>query len=116
MNKLLDEGKYWLDRGRWIVIFPEGTRGRDGKLQRFRRAGSQALLEAADELPVVPVAIDGSWRLLGSNLLPVPFGTNVRIRFGDPIARSPEDATKVSEAAREWIDATLTEFQAPAHR
>lgn len=99
-----------------VVIFPEGTRSRDGKLQKFRRAGSQALLEAADQLPVVPVAIDGSWRLLENNLFPVPFGTSVRIRFGDPIGRSPGDATDVARKAESWIDAALREFQSESIR
>jgi 1-acyl-sn-glycerol-3-phosphate acyltransferase len=90
-----------------VVIFPEGTRSRDGTLGEFRRAGSEALLNAADRLPVVPAAIDGSWKLLRNNLLPVPFRTRVRIRFGDPIARQAGDAADVAEEARTWIAATL---------
>ena len=36
----------------------------------------------------VPVTIDGSWKLLAHNLLPLPFGTRVRLRIGDPIERT----------------------------
>lgn len=94
-----------------VAIFPEGTRSRDGRLQRFKRAGSRALLEGADELPVVPVAVDGAWRLLRHNLRPVPFGTTVRIRFGDPITRQPGDAAVVAKQAESWIGATLDGWQ-----
>ncbi len=94
-----------------VAIFPEGTRSRDGRLQKFRRAGSRALLEGADQLPVVPVAVDGAWKLLRHNLKPVPFGTTVTVRFGDPIDRTPGDAAEVAARAERWIAATLDEWQ-----
>lgn len=47
-----------------IVVFPEGTRSRDGKLQRFKKGGF--LLAAQAGKPVVPVTINGSGRLLPS--------------------------------------------------
>ncbi|NNC91871.1 MAG: 1-acyl-sn-glycerol-3-phosphate acyltransferase [Acidimicrobiia bacterium] len=94
-----------------VVIFPEGTRSRDGRLKTFRRAGSRAFLEGADQLPVVPVAVDGAWKLLRYNLKPVPFGTTVRVKFGDPIPRTPGDADAASAQAEAWIAATLDEWQ-----
>lgn len=93
-----------------VAIFPEGTRSRDGRLKTFRRAGSRALLEGADQLSVVPVAVDGAWKLLRHNLKPVPFGTTVMIRFGDPIPRTPGDADEVAAKAEAWIAATLNEW------
>ena len=100
-------------RGVSVVIFPEGTRSRDGELQTFKPAGTRVMLEAADRLPVVPVAIDGSWRLLAHNLLPVPFRAQVRIRFGEPIQRAAGDAAQVMEEARSWIEATLASWREP---
>jgi 1-acyl-sn-glycerol-3-phosphate acyltransferase len=94
-----------------VAIFPEGTRSRDGRLKTFRRAGSQALLEGADQLPVIPVVVDGAWKLLRHNLKPVPFGTRVRVKFGDPIPRAPGDAGEVAARAEAWIAATLDEWQ-----
>jgi 1-acyl-sn-glycerol-3-phosphate acyltransferase len=95
-----------------VVIFPEGTRSRDGELGAFKRSGSEALLREADELPVVPMAVDGAWKLLRYNMKPVPFGTTVRVRFGDPIARTPGDAQMMIEYAERFIAATLEEWRA----
>jgi 1-acyl-sn-glycerol-3-phosphate acyltransferase len=91
-----------------VVIFPEGTRSKDGSLGEFKPAGSQALLRAADRLPVVPTAIDGSWRL--HRLWPAPIGQRVRVRFGAPIPRSKGDEKDLTEAAHAFIAATLAEW------
>lgn len=97
------------DRNVSVVIFPEGTRSRDGSLGEFKPAGSLALLRAANRLPVVPTAIDGSWRL--SQLWPAPVGQRVRIRFGQPIERSPGDEKELTEQAYRFIRATLEEWE-----
>jgi 1-acyl-sn-glycerol-3-phosphate acyltransferase len=94
------------------VIYPEGTRSRAGELKPFKPAGTLALLEAAPTLPVVPVAIDESWRLLGHDLMPVPFGLRIRVRFGAPIARSAdEDRAAILERARAEIESTLLRWR-----
>ena len=101
------------ERGVSAVIYPEGTRARDGKLGRFRPTGTLVLLEAAPNTPVVPVMIDESWRLLQHNLLPVPFGTRIRVKIGDPIERHPgEDPKVLLRTARETIQETIEEWRA----
>lgn len=95
-------------RGVSAMLYPEGTRARAGRLAPFRPAGALALFRAAPEVPVVPVAIDESWKLLQHNLLPVPFGTHIRLRVGDPIERSPdEDPKAILEQCRQEIAKTL---------
>jgi 1-acyl-sn-glycerol-3-phosphate acyltransferase len=96
------------------VIYPEGTRSRDGTLGSFKPGGTITLLEAAPDLPVVPTTIDGSWKLLRYNLLPVPFGVGVRVRFDDPIARSPElTAQEILDRAHAAIEANLAGWRRP---
>jgi 1-acyl-sn-glycerol-3-phosphate acyltransferase len=95
-----------------VVIFPEGTRSRDGRLKSFRAGGLGELLAAAPSLPVVPVTIDGAWELLRYKLFPVPFGTTVRVRFSDPLPRAEsDDAGTVLAAARSVIEETLAEWR-----
>ncbi len=94
------------------MIFPEGTRAREGELGAFKPAGTLALLEEAPTTAVVPVAIDESWRLLRHNYLPVPFGTRVRVWIGDPIERRPEqDGAAVLAEVRTRIGATLDRWR-----
>jgi len=94
------------------MIFPEGTRARRGALGKFRPAGLLALLDAAPETPVVPVAIDESWRLLRHNFLPVPWGVRVRVAIGAPIARRPgEDRLALVARVRDTIAASLERWR-----
>jgi 1-acyl-sn-glycerol-3-phosphate acyltransferase len=94
------------------VIFPEGTRARGGELGAFKPRGSVALLASAPHTPIVPVAIEESWRLMRSNFLPVPFGVHVRIRVGAPIARrSGEDHVELLGRVRELIAAELADMR-----
>jgi 1-acyl-sn-glycerol-3-phosphate acyltransferase len=100
-------------RGVSAVIYPEGTRSRGGQLRPFKPGGTLTLLKAAPRLAVVPATIDGSWRLLRYNLLPIPFGVTVRVRFSDPIPRtSGEDPSLLLERAHAEITATLERWRA----
>lgn len=99
-------------RGVSVVIYPEGTRSRDGQLRPFKPGGTLTLLEAAPQLAVVPATIDGSWQLLRYNLLPIPCGVSVRVRFSDPIPRTTEEeASQLLERAHGEISATLERWR-----
>ena len=105
-------GKAAEERNVAVVIFPEGTRSRDGRLKSFRSGGFTELLVAAPSLPVVPVTIDGAWKLLRYKLFPVPFGTKVRVRFSDPMSRTEdEDPAAILSRAHAAIESTLVEWR-----
>jgi len=99
-------------RGVSVVIFPEGTRARAGVLAPFRPQGTLALMAAAPDAPVVPVAIDNSWRLLQHGLRPAPFGTRVRVFIGAPMERAPgEDPGVVISSAQKQIQDVLERWR-----
>lgn len=64
------------------MVFPEGTRSRDGRLQPFKKG--PFVLAIVAQVPVVPVVILGSHEALPRGSLrprPVP----ITVRLGDPI-------------------------------
>ena len=99
--------------GSSVVIFPEGTRGRDGALAPFKPSGTLALLDEAPDAPVVPVCIDNSWRIMENGFKPVPFGIHLRMWIGDPIERRPdEDRPAILAHAEQEVRRTLERFRA----
>jgi 1-acyl-sn-glycerol-3-phosphate acyltransferase len=105
------------ERGVSAVIYPEGTRSRDGKLGPFKPAGALALLHEVPDVAVVPVAIDQSWRLLRFNLFPIVFGTRVRLRIGAPIERRrDEDRHALLLETRAWIEDALVGWRSDTGR
>ncbi|MFF3640651.1 lysophospholipid acyltransferase family protein [Streptomyces sp. NPDC002564] len=79
-----------LRAGRAVVLFPEGTRARDGELGAFHR-GALVLAQEAG-VPVVPAAIAGTDRLLPKHGRLRP--ALVRVAVGTPLPASatPEQA------------------------
>jgi 1-acyl-sn-glycerol-3-phosphate acyltransferase len=94
-----------------VVIFPEGTRSRDGRLRPFKRGGVLELMAAAPDMPLVATTIDGSWELLRNKMFPIPFGTTVRVRFGDPIDRDGIDDAVLLKQTQAEIEATLDRWR-----
>jgi 1-acyl-sn-glycerol-3-phosphate acyltransferase len=71
-----------LEAGRTIVIFPEGTRTRDGQLQRAR--SGIGLLVIKSDAQVVPVRVFGTFQAFGRHCrLPRP--RPVSVKFGRPL-------------------------------
>lgn len=70
------------DRRRSVLVFPEGTRSPDGKLQEFKEGA--ALLAIRAETPIVPVAVVGTEQVLPSKSKEIRPG-QVELRIGKPI-------------------------------
>jgi 1-acyl-sn-glycerol-3-phosphate acyltransferase len=80
--KSLGEAAQKIAAGTSVIIFPEGTRSKDGKLHDFK-AGAM-VLAIKSGVPIVPVAIRGTYEILPKGELLVTPG-KVQIRLGRPI-------------------------------
>jgi 1-acyl-sn-glycerol-3-phosphate acyltransferase len=65
-----------------ILVFPEGTRSRDGKLGSFKKSGFLTALKSG--LPIVPVSVSGARAVLGAQGMVIRRGPVVA-RVGRPI-------------------------------
>ena len=79
------------------VIFPEGTRSRDGELGAFHTGAARVILERA-HMPVLTVAIDGGKNLSTiKDLLHLRYGLVYRVAFLS-LRDTPESKTEVISA------------------
>jgi 1-acyl-sn-glycerol-3-phosphate acyltransferase len=89
--------------GTSIVVFPEGTRSRDGRIQAFKKGPFVVAQQAG--VPIIPIAISGSGRVTPSKHIAVHPGT-IRVAAGDPIdpAAFPDKETLLAEVRRRIIE------------
>ncbi len=64
LSEVVKLANYIEKHKRSAVIFPEGTRGRDGKAKPFKTTGLKLLLKNAPSALVVPISINNSWKML----------------------------------------------------
>lgn len=86
----LDKAGIVIKKGKNVIVFPEGTRQIGGKLGVFKK-GSFMLAQKAG-IPIVPIAIIGTDKILPSNSTKFSPG-NVTVKIGKPIAPSVSKET-----------------------
>jgi 1-acyl-sn-glycerol-3-phosphate acyltransferase len=87
-----------LKDGQAVVVYPEGSRSRDGRVYRPR--SGVARLAATTGVPVVPAAVAGTYAVWPTGARPRLRGGRVRIRFGPaipPPQSTPADRRRFSE-------------------
>ncbi|MEO8400542.1 MAG: lysophospholipid acyltransferase family protein [Gammaproteobacteria bacterium] len=103
MQQVISKGKKCLAAGRWILMFPEGTRIAPGKIGNYRMGGARLAVSAG--CPVIPVAHNAGRFWPKGKFLKKP-GT-IQMVIGPVIetaGRTPED---VMAEVKAWIETTI---------
>lgn len=82
------------------VIFPEGTRSKDGQVKPFAVGGVATLLKKVPNALIVPVAIKDSWKLVQYGSFPLSFGERMSWEVLEPIEpgnKALEDVVAMAE-------------------
>ena len=108
---MMEQCRSTLQRGTSIMMFPEGTRSRDGNLQRFKPGAFQLAVES--QLPVLPIVISGTGNALPKRGFVLQGKHNIGITVLDPIA--PQDFTSQDpEALAEQVREVIRAAQEPS--
>ncbi|MCB1924572.1 MAG: 1-acyl-sn-glycerol-3-phosphate acyltransferase [Gammaproteobacteria bacterium] len=101
--KVVDDGKARLTEGRYVIIFPEGTRTAPGERKRYGVGG--AVLAERSGVAVVPIAHNAGvfWRRRGVKKYP---GT-IQVKVGPPITSEGRKAAEIMRDVEEWIEAEV---------
>lgn len=103
-------GKYIEKHNRSAVIFPEGTRSRNGHPKPFKTKGLQVLIKRAPSALLVPISINNSWKMLRYGKFPYGLGNHLTFEVHEPIATNVnlEEALEATEKA---VVSGITQFK-----
>lgn len=112
VRKMLDHCHRHLARGTPVLLFPEGTRSRDGRLQRFKDGAFRLALDAG--CPVFPIVVSGTFEALPKTGLLLLKGMRARVRVLDPIsAKDHASVDSLRDATWRAMAAELPEENLP---
>jgi 1-acyl-sn-glycerol-3-phosphate acyltransferase len=106
LSQLLEQGEKRLAEGRWIVIFPEGSRMKPGVRGHYSPGG--AMLAARTGTPIIPVAQNSGLHWGRRRFVKHP-GT-IRVCIGPAIQAQDRKVREVNSEAEEWIENKMKEL------
>lgn len=93
------------------VIFPEGTRARNGALKKFHSAGANVLIENTKESIIIPVALDNSWKLACRKFGPIQRGVSIKVSILPAIENKGGNSKELINEAYSSIEQELDKIR-----
>ncbi|MGK4566658.1 lysophospholipid acyltransferase family protein [Flavobacterium sp. 3HN19-14] len=88
---------------RSAVIFPEGTRSKDGQPKEFAQSGLKILCKYAPSAYVVPITINNSWKMVKFGFFPLGLGNRLTFTVHEPIAVKDFPVEEILEKAEKAV-------------
>jgi len=109
-SALLELGNFAkrINKNTWsAVIFPEGTRSRDGRLKSFSTNGIKMILKRNPEALIVPLSINNSWKVFKYGKFPLGLFSPITIYTHEPIDCKSMDIKELLELIEEKIKSKI---------
>ena len=103
IKQLLDEGIKKLNEGKWLILFPEGTRTKPGKTHKYKIGG--ALLAEKSGFPVIPIAHNAGEFWPRHSFIKWP--GNISVVIGPAIESRGKSADEINKEVYHWIENTM---------
>jgi 1-acyl-sn-glycerol-3-phosphate acyltransferase len=95
----INKGMDRLPKAASVMVFAEGTRSADGRIQEFKKGGFMVAIMR--KIPILPVTVNGSRRIVPKGSLVVKPG-KIQVVVGDPI----DTSNYTTETVQALIDKT----------
>jgi 1-acyl-sn-glycerol-3-phosphate acyltransferase len=103
INELISKGTQKLNDGKWLILFPEGTRTAPGKTHKYKIGG--ALLAEKSGYPVIPIAHNAGEFWPRHSFIKWP-GT-ISVVIGPAIESKGRTADDINREVFDWIENTM---------
>ncbi len=111
-ESVVEQGSGRLAQGRWIIIFPEGTRVPVGRRGRYKNGGSRLAVRLG--VPVVPIAHNAGECWPRNSFVKTP--GLVTVSIGAPIATAGRTADAVTRDVETWIENEMQRINPAPYR
>ncbi len=101
---LMKFGEYIEKTKRSAVIFPEGTRSKNGVPKEFQTKGLEILFKKIPSALIVPISINNSWKMYRYGKFPMGIGSHITFTVHEPLKLS---TFADKEALIKTIEATI---------
>jgi 1-acyl-sn-glycerol-3-phosphate acyltransferase len=92
---------------RAAVIFPEGTRSKNGEPKEFAQSGLKILCKSAPSAFVVPITVNNSWKMVKFGAFPMGLGNKLQFIIHEPIAVSKYSFEELLEKTENAIVSSI---------
>ena len=110
-NKVVQQGQRLLDKGTWVIMFPEGTRIPRGQKGQYKSGGTRLAVQTG--APVIPIAVTSAKCWPRRALLKRP-GV-VEFSIGKPIPSQGRDPDELMREVEDWIEAEMRRLDPEAY-
>ncbi len=85
------------------VIFPEGTRSKDGQVRTFQSAGIATILKKCPNALLVPIAINNAWKMVQYGIYPLSTFEHLTFEVLTPVEPNSRPADELVKQIEETI-------------
>jgi 1-acyl-sn-glycerol-3-phosphate acyltransferase len=110
-ESVVRQGAQRMQEGRWIIMFPEGTRTKVGGQGRYKTGGPRLAIRMG--VPVVPIAHNAG-EFWPRKKLPERRGT-VTVSIGTPIESVGSSPERLTDAVESWIEREMRRISPHAY-
>ena len=108
--KALNDFSKKINKNKWsAVIFPEGTRSRDGKPKPFSTGGLKTIITHNKEAYIVPISINNSWKIFKYGKFPYGVFSPLTIETHAPISLKDKNIENVLKIVETQIKSKIIE-------
>lgn len=112
-KKMNREVEKWLDRNVSISIFPEGTRSKDGNIQRFKEGAF--VLAKKNGVKILPVVINGNYHVMSKGSWKINPIQKFKVRILDPVSLEDIQTLSSKELSQQVHNRMCKEFEKIRH-
>ncbi len=110
-ESVVQQGQRKLDEGRWIIMFPEGTRIPRGRQGKYKSGGSRLAIRTA--APVIPMAVNSAACWPKRPWIKRP--GLITVSIGPPIDSDGLSPDQLNTEVERWIEAEMRRIDPDAY-